>query len=358
MSAKEFQDYLRATQKLVDARLTELIDREVGAPEPLREAMRYSLLAPGKRLRPILVCLASSVGGGSEQQALDAACAAEMVHTYSLIHDDLPAMDDDDLRRGLPTCHMKFGEAMAILAGDGLLTLSFQVLAEGYLPAIAAACCRELARGSGPAGMVGGQVQDLIWENAAGQRRDPLMPRPDHPPSVEALEFIHHNKTGALFRACLKMGAWVALSCKVDMMTEYEVQANGAQTEHDAQASEEKAKSPDKMAEHDAQASEEIARAPEPALLSSLDIFGRCLGLIFQITDDLLDVEGTAQETGKRTQKDAVRGKLTYPSLLGIEESRRRAGFLQTQAHDCLRFLGPRSEPLLALLRFVLARDR
>src|ERR1700677_604717 len=174
----EFEQFLRQTQKTVDVRLTELMDREIGAPDALREAMRYSLLAPGKRLRPVLVFLAVSASGGTEENALAAACAAEMVHTYSLIHDDLPAMDDDDLRRGLPTCHMKFGEALAILAGDGLLTLSFQVLSESYPPAIAAACCLELAKGSGPAGMVGGQVEDLAWENATGQRRDLLMPRP------------------------------------------------------------------------------------------------------------------------------------------------------------------------------------
>src|ERR1700678_495260 len=137
--------------------------------------MCYSLMAPGKRLRPILVLLAARAAGGDEEQALPAACAVEMVHTYSLIHDDLPAMDDDDLRRGLPTCHKKFGEAMAILAGDGLLTLAFQVLADDYPSAVAAACCRELAVGSGAAGMVGGQVEHLVWENATGQRRDPLM---------------------------------------------------------------------------------------------------------------------------------------------------------------------------------------
>ncbi len=317
MSAQEFQDFLRQAQKQVDVRLTELMDREAGAPEALREAMRYSLLAPGKRLRPVLVFLATSVSGGNQQHALAAACAAEMVHTYSLIHDDLPAMDDDDLRRGLPTCHKKYGDALAILAGDALLTLSFQVLAESYPAPIAAACCLELSRGAGAAGMVGGQVEDLVWENATGQRRDPLMPRPTHAPSLEALENIHFQKTGALFRACLRMGAWVALATQANKITE-----------------------------------------PASELLSGLDQFGRALGLVFQITDDLLDVEGTSQDTGKRTQKDAVRGKLTYPGLLGIEESRRRASLLEAQAHESLRFLGPRAEPLLALLRFVLARNR
>src|SRR6478736_4861719 len=132
--AEDFRDYLRHKQKLVDARLTELVEREVNVPDVLRQAMRYSLLAPGKRLRPILVFLATAASGGDEDKALPAACAVEMVHTYSLIHDDLPAMDDDDLRRGMPTCHKKFGEALAILAGDALLTLAFQVIAgvKGY----------------------------------------------------------------------------------------------------------------------------------------------------------------------------------------------------------------------------------
>lgn len=312
--ADVFQDALRRQQKLVDARLTQVMDGEPGIPDGLRQAMRYSLLAPGKRLRPVLVFLAGAVLDGSEENALPAACAVEMVHTYSLIHDDLPAMDDDDLRRGLPTCHKKFGEAMAILAGDALLTLAFQMVAVHYPPAVGAACCRELALGSGAAGMVGGQVEDLVWENAAGQRRDPLMPKPAQPASVEALEKIHLAKTGALFRACLKMGAWSAFAGK--------------------------------------------PATPDPAVLQRLDAFGRCFGLVFQITDDLIDVEGTAQDTGKRTQKDAARGKLTYPGLLGIEESRRRAGLLQQQAKEITQNLGPKAQPLLDLLTFVLARDR
>jgi geranylgeranyl diphosphate synthase, type II len=310
----DFQDFLRRKQKLVDARLTEVMDREGGIPKALREAMGYSLLAPGKRLRPVLVFLATTVGEGLEEHALPAACAVEMVHTYSLIHDDLPAMDDDDLRRGLPTCHKKYGEAMAILAGDALLTLAFQVLADGYPAMVAAACCRELALGSGAAGMVGGQVEDLVGENATGQRRDPLMPRPATGPSVEALESIHLAKTGALFRACLRMGAWAAQVGK--------------------------------------------PAGPDLNLLRSLDEFGRCFGLIFQITDDLIDVEGTAEGTGKRTQKDAARGKLTYPGLLGVEESRRRAALLQDQARDIVRSLGAKAQPLQDLLSFVLARDR
>src|SRR5438270_9897418 len=177
--------------------------------------MRYSLLAAGKRLRPLLVVMAAEACGGTDADALPAACAVEMIHTYSLIHDDLPAMDDDDLRRGLPTCHKRFGEAMAILAGDALLTLAFEVLAEGYPATTAAACCRELARAAGAAGMVGGQVEDLAWERqdvtvqerSSGSPHSPSL-APAH--SFEALENLHARKTGALFRVSLRLGAWTA----------------------------------------------------------------------------------------------------------------------------------------------------
>src|SRR5215475_16003571 len=157
----DLPSYLKSHQQLVDHRLAALLDRETAAPAPLLDAMRYSLLAPGKRLRPMLVFMASQAAGGADETALAAACAVEMIHTYSLIHDDLPSMDDDDLRRGLPTCHKKFGEALAILAGDALLTLAFQVLASGYPPRAAAVSCLELARGAGAVGMVGGQTLDL-----------------------------------------------------------------------------------------------------------------------------------------------------------------------------------------------------
>src|SRR3954454_11377173 len=160
----DLSQYLHDKRALVDARLRASVRPGGGCPEALAEAMHYSLLAPGKRLRPLLVILAAEACGGAERTALPAAAAVEMVHTYSLIHDDLPAMDDDDLRRGRPTCHKQFGEALAILAGDALLTLAFQVLAEHYPAATAAACCRELALGAGAAGMVGGQVDDLAWE--------------------------------------------------------------------------------------------------------------------------------------------------------------------------------------------------
>jgi geranylgeranyl diphosphate synthase type II len=292
------EDYFRAKQALLEKYLHTSLQLGDECPTTLAEAMRYSLLAPGKRLRPILVFLAAEASGADAAPALPAAAAVEMVHTYSLIHDDLPAMDDDDLRRGLPTCHKKFGEAMAILAGDALLTLAFQVLADGYAPATAAACCRELARGAGAAGMVGGQVEDLAWEKKGG--------------NLEALNHLHARKTGALFRSCLRLGV---------------------------------------LAAHG-----ERPGGPDQALLKSLDEYGSCFGLAFQITDDLLDVEGSAEQTGKQVGKDAARGKLTYPGFLGVAESRRRAEQLERTAHEQLRPLGHKADRLRELFRFILQR--
>ena len=298
--AFDLKQYLAAKQTLVDRHLADLLTCEHQAPPALIEAMRYSLLAPGKRLRPALVFMAAQAAGGSDEQAIPAACAVEMIHTYSLIHDDLPAMDDDDLRRGMPTCHKKFGEATAILAGDALLTLAIQVLAEHYPAKTAAACCLALAQGAGAAGMVGGQVDDLAWESQ------------DQPRTLAALEHIHEHKTGALFRACLTLGV-----CAV-----------------------------------------QAESGTDRTLLDRLDIYGRSFGLVFQITDDLIDVEGNTADSGKRVGKDAARGKLTYPGLLGIAESRKRAQQLTHQALAAVQSLGGAAEPLVHLMQFVLGRDR
>jgi geranylgeranyl diphosphate synthase type II len=295
-------DYLQEKRSQVEMHLRRTLRPEAGLPAGLLDAMSYSLLAPGKRLRPILVLLACEACGGAEEDAWPAACAVEMIHAYSLIHDDLPAMDDDDLRRGQPTCHKKFGEALAILAGDALQTLAFQVLAEGYPPVAASACCLALARAGGAAGMVGGQVDDLAWERSGGER------------TLEGLEDLHGRKTGALFRAALCMGVHAA---------------HAGRTE-----------------------------PPALELLERFDRFGRCLGLAFQITDDLLDVEGHADQTGKRVGKDAARGKLTYPGLLGVAESRRRAERFCLEAGEHLLPLGPAAERLLALVNFLPQRDR
>ena len=296
--AADLDEFLRSRRALVDDYLRTQIHE--GCPETLAAAMRYSLLAPGKRLRPLLVLMASEAGAGCDQSALPAAAAVEMIHTYSLIHDDLPVMDDDDLRRGLPTCHKKFGEALAILAGDALLTLAFEVLAANLPPATAAACCRELAGGAGAAGMVGGQVEDLACEKQGG--------------TLETLKSVHAHKTGALFRACLRLGALTAQG--------------------------------------------ERPGGPDPVLVECLDGYGRCFGMLFQITDDLLDVESTAEQTGKRTQKDAARGKLTYPGFLGLAESRRHAQELGREAEQHLRPVGAAGGRLAALVQYILARDR
>jgi geranylgeranyl diphosphate synthase type II len=303
----DLKQYLQDKQALVEAQLRSALRLGEGCPPALAEAMRYSLLAPGKRLRPLLVLLAAEASGGRADEALPAASAVEMIHTYSLIHDDLPAMDDDDLRRGLPTCHKQFGEALAILAGDALLTLAFQVLAEGSPPATAAACCRELARAAGAAGMVGGQVDDVII--AAG--RGPTADRAGH---LQALENLHARKTGALFGACLRLGVLAVWG--------------------------------------------EKQTALGSGIMEGLDAYGRCFGLLFQITDDLLDVEGSAAATGKRVQKDAAHGKLTYPGLLGVTESRRRAEQLGHEARAHLAPLGRGGERLAALVQWILERNR
>lgn len=313
--AFDLQAYLRAKQQLVDHQFECLLDQEAGVPLPLREAIRYSLLAPGKRLRPCLVFMAAEAAGGMAEHAWPAACAVEMIHTYSLIHDDLPAMDDDDLRRGRPTCHRQFGEALAVLAGDALLTLAFQVLAERFPARTAAACVRELACAAGGAGMVGGQTEDLAWERSTTPQDDPrkFFPRTEQPHTPAALEQIHRLKTGALFQASLRLGV------------------------HAVQG--------------------EQAGAPDASLLRALDKYGQHFGLVFQITDDLLDVEGTVANTGKQVNKDAARGKLTYPGLLGIEESRRRAEKLSEEALAALAELGPRAEALTALMQFIVHRQ-
>lgn len=298
--ADDLSQYLHDKRALVESHLQAALRPVDGCPDSLIEAMRYGALATGKRLRPLLVVMAAEACGGAERAALPAACAVEMIHAYSLIHDDLPAMDDDDLRRGQPTCHKQFGEALAILAGDALLTLAFQLLAEGYPPATAAACCRELARGAGAVGMVGGQVEDLAWEKGGG--------------TLDDLENLHARKTGALFRACLRLGVLTAQGEKTG--------------------------------------------GPDPVLVEALDGYGRCFGQAFQITDDLLDVEGNADQAGKRVQKDAARGKLTYPGFLGVDESRRRAGMLGHQARQHLLPLGKAGERLAALVQRMLQRDR
>ncbi len=280
----------------VNAALEKYVLQGTGCPSQLQAAMSYSLLAGGKRLRPVLVLLACEACGGSPEAALPAACALEMVHTYSLIHDDLPAMDDDDLRRGRPTNHKVYGEALAILAGDALLTLAFELVARDVQPPhIAAACCADLANAAGAVGMVAGQVADLEAESLTEAA------------TVELLEGIHRRKTGRLLCSALTMGARIA------------------QADTDT--------------------------------LSRLQQYGLNIGLAFQITDDLLDVRGNAEKIGKGVNKDAALGKLTYPSLLGIEASEQRATALIEAACHLLEPMGSRAQPLRDLAQFILHRD-
>jgi geranylgeranyl diphosphate synthase, type II len=308
--AADFVATLTDRRPLIEAELRTWLTRVTeDAPAPIVEAMSYSLFSPGKRLRPLLCAAACEAAGGKFEDGLAAGCAVEMVHCYSLIHDDLPAMDDDDLRRGQPTSHKKFGEALAILAGDALLTGAFQVLAEGYPPRTAAVSCAELARGAGTAGMVGGQVLDL---GAEGKIPGGAAPR-----TTEDLENVHSRKTGALFRTSLRLGLLAAQG--------------------------------------------ERLNGPDPEVTAALDRYGRAFGLAFQIADDLLDVQGTSDRAGKRVGKDEARGKLTFPGLLGVEESRRRASALYADAAAALAsiaHLGPATGLLAGLVRQVMERDR
>ena len=267
------------------------------------EAMRYSSLGGGKRLRAFFVLAGATLFKVAALPALRTASAIEFVHAYSLIHDDLPAMDDDDLRRGQPTSHKKFGEALAILAGDALLTGAFQVLAEGCPAAQAAVSILELAKSAGATGMVGGQVLDLAAEGKVQSAESPK--------SASDLEGIHRRKTGALIRASVRLGLIAAQGDRPD------------ENVHDA-----------------------------------LDRFATSFGLAFQIADDLLDVQGTDDRTGKRVGKDAARGKLTFPGLLGVDQSRSKCRDLYVDAIAALDALGEPAQPLVALARQIMDRDR
>jgi geranylgeranyl diphosphate synthase, type II len=288
--------YMKARAGAVDAALERVLPPESDPPANLHRAMRYSVFAGGKRLRPVLVIAGAEAVGGHMDEVLPAACAMELIHTYSLIHDDLPAMDNDDFRRGVPTNHKVFGDAMAILAGDALLTLAFRLIAENFKDGMEAARVREtlaeVADAAGYAGMVGGQVADL---ESSGQSV-----------SAEMLESIHLRKTAALIRASLRVGARIG---------------GGAAAELDA-----------------------------------LAVAGTALGLAFQIVDDVLDVVSSTAELGKTAGKDQAQHKATYPSLYGLAASRTRARDLIAEAERALAPLGPRAEPIRGLGRFILER--
>lgn len=284
----------------IDACLQRYVQFDENCPERLREAITYSLLAPGKRLRPQLVILASQVCGGEIDVVLPAAAAVEMIHAYSLVHDDLPAMDDDDLRRGRPTCHVQFDEATAILVGDALQARAFEVLASEIEPAeLAARCCAELARAAGAAALVGGQAEDLAGHFSENGTSDDI--------AAKRLESIHRRKTGALFRVSLRLGALLA-------------QATNEQ-------------------------------------LAALDAYGQHLGLAFQVVDDLLDVSGSEGQVGKRLGKDHSQGKTTYPAVLGVAASRERVEVLVDAACEAIECFGEEAVPLRELALFVRRRN-
>ncbi|OGR85821.1 MAG: hypothetical protein A3J74_04050 [Elusimicrobia bacterium RIFCSPHIGHO2_02_FULL_57_9] len=295
--------YLKTRGAQVERTLESLLRRRAEQPETIRKAMSYSLFAGGKRLRPVLAMAAAECCGSKASSALKTAAALEMIHTYSLIHDDLPAMDDDDLRRGKPTNHKVFGEAIAVLAGDGLLTYAFETAAdnaaEEKLPAKSALdLVRVIAKGAGTQGMVGGQVADLEAENWPARCARRLGP---------ALEYIHLHKTGALITAGIEAGAIVAQAT--------------------------------------------------PAQRKALRAYGRAVGLAFQITDDILDVVGDKKKLGKKGS-DRQNHKLTYASLYGVSAARKKARALVAQAHKHLAIFGPQAAILRDLADYAIERDK
>jgi geranylgeranyl diphosphate synthase, type II len=287
---------LEEGRKLTDAALERLLPGANTRPTSIHQAMRHSVFAGGKRIRPILCMEAGRAVSGSLPVGIeDLGAALEMLHTYSLIHDDLPALDNDDLRRGRPTCHKVYGEAIAILAGDALQTQAYEVLSELRCPAEARVkIIGEIARGTGTVnGMIGGQVVDLEAERT----------RPD----AETLEYIHRSKTAALITASVVSGGIFA-------------DANGEEIEY-------------------------------------LRRFGQAIGLAFQIIDDILDVTQTSEQLGKTAGKDLASEKATYPALFGLEESRKRAQALLEDAYKSLQNLGSRSETLQNIARFLIERE-
>ncbi len=299
----DFLNSLIPFRDAIDQALSEYSAENSECPQRLSNAIRYSLLAPGKRLRPLLSLLAAQAVGGSWRAAIPAACAVEMINAYSLIHDDLPAMDNDDLRRGRPTCHRQFDEATAILAGDALQALAFEVLATKLSePSIALECCRRLSFAAGRSQLVGGQADDL----AAEGRYDSAPNSLTTDEQLAFLQRIHRRKTGAMITVALELGG-IAVGCTANR-------------------------------------------------LELLTNYGQALGLAFQIVDDCLDVESTSESMGKRTGKDSSLGKLTYPGLLGVEESRRWAERCINNAISAVTAFGHNGEPLTTLARYVLER--
>ncbi len=289
------KEYLLERQKLVDKALSGFLPRAAEKPATIHKAMRYSLFAGGKRLRPILTLAAAEACGGSAEAALAAACAVECIHTYSLVHDDLPCMDDDDLRRGRPTSHKVFGEGIAVLTGDALLTVAFEILAQAPTTSRykTPALIGELAKAAGSRWLIAGQVLDLENE---GRKV-----------TGATLKFIHQAKTAALLTTSIRLGA---------------MSANATE-----------------------------------AKLASLTEFGQSLGLAFQVIDDILDVTQTTEKLGKTAGKDVAATKATYPAIFGLERSRAEAHRLTLAAHEALNSLGAKGVRLRGLADYLLERE-
>lgn len=290
--------YLKEQCARVDAALDRFLPRETELPHSVHKAMRYSVFAGGKRVRPILMLAACQAVGGDSERAVPAACAMEMIHTYSLIHDDLPAMDDDDFRRGNPTNHKVFGEAIAILAGDALLTEAFKLVSDprfssGCEPAGVLSVIHEIASCAGSHGMVGGQVIDMESEG-----------RPDI--DLATVQYIHTHKTGALIKASVVAGALLG-------------GAAGQQ-------------------------------------LAAITRYGEAAGLAFQIADDILDIEGTTEEIGKDAGSDQARGKATYPAVMGVAAAKEEARAMMDEALESLDIFGSEAEPLREIARYIVQR--
>jgi geranylgeranyl diphosphate synthase, type II len=287
--------YLSSRQRIIDRALDHFLPRDTTKPATIHKAMRYSLFAGGKRLRPILCLAAAEACGGKLDHALPLACAIECIHTYSLVHDDLPSMDNDDLRRGRPTCHKVFGEGIAVLAGDALLTIAFEIVSRArstsrYDTSI---LLREVAVAAGSQKLIAGQVADLEAEGKKANRAQ--------------LRYIHENKTAAILATTVRLGAMSA-------------NANAKK-------------------------------------LNAITRFGRALGLAFQVIDDILDVTQTSEKLGKSAGKDVAAKKATYPAVIGLDASRAEAKRLTKHAHDALSVLGRKAETLHGLANYLLERE-
>lgn len=287
--------YLQSRQKKIDRALDRYLPKESVKPTTIHKAMRYSLFAGGKRLRPILCLAAAEAAGGKIDHALPLACAMECIHTYSLVHDDLPSMDNDDLRRGRPTCHKVFGDGIAVLAGDALLTVAFEIVsrAKPTRRYDISTLLREVAVAAGSQKLIAGQVADLEAEG--------------HQTDREQLRYIHENKTAAILTTSVRLGAMSA-------------NAN-------------------------------------PKQLAAITKFGRALGLAFQVIDDILDVTQTSEKLGKSAGKDIAAQKATYPAVIGLDASRAEAKRLTRQAHHSLLIFGAKAETLHALGNYLLERE-